>query len=94
MPRSTADVYRHFGEIEAAGTLYESVAVALSASSDALRALETVPAHRRQPETVLAALHDLALAGRAPALAAADVAAAGEAAASAAVDTLVRMTDA
>ena len=42
---------------------------------------------------ILAALHDLALAGRAPALAAAYAAADGDAAASAAVDTLVGMTD-
>jgi hypothetical protein len=42
---------------------------------------------------ILAALHDLALAGRAPALAAAYAAADGEAAAGAAIDTLLRMTD-
>ena len=43
---------------------------------------------------ILAALHDLALAGRAPALAAAYAAADADAAASAAIDTLLRMTDA
>jgi hypothetical protein len=43
---------------------------------------------------ILAALHDLALAGRAPALAAAYAAADGDAAAGAAVDTLLRMTGA
>jgi hypothetical protein len=42
---------------------------------------------------ILAALHDLALAGRAPALAAAYAAADGDAAAAAAIDTLLRMTD-
>ena len=42
---------------------------------------------------ILAALHDLALAGRAPALAAAYAAADGDAAAGAAIDTLLRMTD-
>jgi hypothetical protein len=42
---------------------------------------------------ILAALHDLALAGRAPALAAAYAAADGDAAARAAIDTLLRMTD-
>jgi hypothetical protein len=42
---------------------------------------------------ILAALHDLALAGRAPALAAAYGAADGDAAARAAIDTLLRMTD-
>jgi len=73
--RTLAQVYRHFGEVDAAGTspLYERVAVALSESN--------------------AALHDLALAGRAPALAAAYAAADGDAAAGAAIDTLLRMTD-
>jgi hypothetical protein len=35
-------VYRHFGEVDAAGTspLYERVAVALSESGEALRAIE------------------------------------------------------
>jgi hypothetical protein len=42
---------------------------------------------------ILAALHDLALAGRAPALATAYAAADGHAAARAAIDTLLRMTD-
>ena len=42
---------------------------------------------------ILAALQDLALAGRAPALAAAYAAADGDAAAGAAIDTLLRMTD-
>ncbi|WP_157571294.1 MULTISPECIES: DUF2332 family protein [Kocuria] len=43
------------------------VALALSASDEALRVLEAAPAHSRHPTVVLAALHDLALAGRAPA---------------------------
>jgi Uncharacterized protein conserved in bacteria (DUF2332) len=42
---------------------------------------------------ILAALHDLALAGRAPALAAAYAAADGDTAADAAIDTLLEMTD-
>ncbi|SFT53005.1 hypothetical protein SAMN05660657_01378 [Geodermatophilus amargosae] len=94
--RTLAEVYRRFGEVDAAGTspLYERVAVALSGSGEALRALEAVPARKRHPTVVLAALHDLALAGRAPALAAAYAAGDGEAAADAAVDALVRMTDA
>ncbi|MFB9540821.1 MULTISPECIES: DUF2332 domain-containing protein [Streptomyces] len=88
-------MYRHFGEVEAAGTspLYERVAVALSESGQALRAIEAAPARKRHPAVILAALHDLALAGRAPALAAAYAAADGDAAAAAAVDTLLRMTD-
>jgi hypothetical protein len=93
--RTLAQVYRHFGEAAAAGTspLYERVAVALSESGQALRAIETAPARQRNPTVILAALHDLALAGRAPALAAAYAAADGDAAADAAIDTLLRMTD-
>ncbi|WP_433505565.1 DUF2332 domain-containing protein [Pseudonocardia halophobica] len=93
--RSLAEVYRRFGEVEAAGTspLYERVAVALSESEEALRAVEAAPARSRRPTVILAALHDLALAGRAPALAAAYAAADGDAAARAAIDTLLRMTD-
>jgi hypothetical protein len=93
--RTLAQAYRHFGEADAAGTspLYERVAVALSESGEALRAIETAPARRRHPTVILAALHDLALAGHAPALAAAYAAGDGEAAAGAAIEALVRMTD-
>src|SRR4051794_18464257 len=93
--RTLAQVYRRFGEVDAAATspLYERVAVGLSESDEALRAIEAAPARKRHPTVILAALHDLALAGRAPALAAAYVAADGEAAARAAVETLVRMTE-
>src|SRR5437588_3635487 len=92
--RTLAQVYRHFAEVDAAGTspLYERVAVALSESDEALRAIEAAPARKRHPTVILAALHDLALAGRAPALAAAYAAADGDAAAGAAIDTLLRMT--
>ena len=92
--RTLAQVYRHFGEVDAAGTspLYERVAIALK-SGEALRAIEAAPARKRHPTVILAALHDLALAGRAPALAAAYAVADGEAAAGAAIDTLLRMTD-
>jgi len=80
-------VYWHFGEVDAAGTspLYERVAVALSESGEALPAIEAAPARKRHPTVILAALHDLALAGRAPALAAAYAAADGDAAAEAAI---------
>jgi len=93
--RTLAQVYRHFGEVEAAGTspLYQRVAVALSESDEALRAIEAAPARKRHPTVILAALHDLALAGRAPALAAAYAASDGDAAASAAIDTLLAMND-
>jgi hypothetical protein len=93
--RTLAQVYRHFGEVVAAETppLYERVAVALSEPDEALRAIEAAPARKRHPTVILAALHDLALAGRAPAHAAAYAAADGDAAAGAAIDTLLRMTD-
>src|SRR3954453_5935149 len=93
--RTLAQVYRHFGEVDAAETspLYERVAVALSESDEALRAIEAAPARKRHPKVILAALHDLALPGRAPALAAAYAAGDGEAAAGAAIDTLLAMTD-
>jgi hypothetical protein len=88
-------VYRRFGEVDAAGVspLYERVAVAVSASDEALRAIEAAPARKRNPAVILAALHDLALAGRAPELAEAYAAADGDAAAAAAIDTLLRMTE-
>src|SRR4051812_11597461 len=93
--RTLAQVYRQFGEIDAAETspVYERVAIALSESDEALRAIGAAPARKRQPAVILAALHDLALAGRAPALAAAHAAADADAAADAAIDTLLRMTD-
>ncbi|MGY1710590.1 DUF2332 domain-containing protein [Geodermatophilus sp. SYSU D00758] len=94
--RTLGEVYRRFGGSDAAGTspLHGRVAVALGRSGEALHALEAVPARRRHPAVVLAALHDLALAGRAPALAAAYAAGDGDAAAGAAVGTLLTMTDA
>src|SRR5215212_10487331 len=93
--RTLAQVYRHFGEVDAAKTspLYERVAVALSESDEALRAIEAAPARKRHPALILAALHDVALAGRAPALAEAYAAGDGYAAAGAAIDTLLQMTD-
>lgn len=93
--RTLAQVYRHFGEVDAAerSPLYGRVAVALSESDEALRAIEAAPARKRHPTVILAALHDLALAGRAPGLASAYAATNGDAAADAAVDTLLRMTD-
>ncbi len=93
--RTLAQVYRHFGEADAAkaSPLYERVAVAISESDEALRAIEAAPVRKRHPTVILAALHDLALAGRAPALAAAYAAADVDAAAAAAIDTLLRWTE-
>ncbi|MQS08756.1 DUF2332 domain-containing protein [Streptomyces alkaliphilus] len=93
--QALARMYRRFGGIDAAGksSLYERVAVALSGSEEAMRAIGAVPARRRHPRVILTALHDLALAGRAPALAAAHAAMDGDAAAGAAIDTLLHMTD-
>ncbi|MGA4837760.1 DUF2332 domain-containing protein [Streptomyces sp. G45] len=93
--RTLAQVYRRFGASDAADAspLHRRVATALSRSPEALRAIESAPARKRHPAVILAALHDLALAGRAPALAAAYAAEDGDAAADAAVDTLRRMAD-
>ena len=66
---------------------------AVPLGGEALRAIEAAPARKRRPEVILAALHDLALAGRAPALAAAYAAEDGDAAAGAAIEVLLRMTD-
>jgi hypothetical protein len=96
--RTLAQVYRRFAEADHADAspLYKRVALALSESDQALRAIEAVPARKRNPTVILAALRDLALAGRAPALAAAYAAATGDADAAVgpAIDTLLRMTDA
>jgi hypothetical protein len=94
--RTLAETYRRFAEADARGTspLYERVALAVAGSEAALHAVRTLPARRRQPDLVLACLHDLALAGHAPALAAAYDTADAEAAADAAVDTLLGQTGA
>jgi hypothetical protein len=91
-----AQVYRRFAEVDDADAspLYKRVALALSESGEALRAIEAAPARKRNPTVILAALHDLALAGCAPALAAAYAAADKDAAAGAAIDTLTRRTGA
>jgi hypothetical protein len=93
--RTLARTYRRFGEVDAAETspLYQHVAIALSESDEALHAIEAAPARKRHPALILAALHDLTLAGGAPALAAAYAAGDGDAAARAAIETLLRMTD-
>ncbi|MGY1833555.1 DUF2332 domain-containing protein [Blastococcus sp. SYSU DS0510] len=87
------EVYRRFADA-ATSPLHAHLARAVSGSDAALRALDAVPARSRRPALVLAALHDLALAGRAQALAAAYDAGDGDAAAGAAVDVLVRTTGA
>jgi hypothetical protein len=98
-----AQVYRHFAEADHPGAspVYRRVALAISDSDQALHAIETAPPRKRNPAVILAALHDLALAGRAPALAAAyaeaeaeaEAEADGDAAAVAAIHTLLRMRD-
>ena len=90
-----AQAYRRAAERGAATSpLHARVATAISGSDDVLRALGTAPAQRRQPARVLAALHDLALSGGAPALADAYGAADPDAAAQAAVATLRHAPDA
>ena len=63
--RPLAQVYRRFARADHpdASPLYKRVALALSESDEALRAIESGPARKRNPALILAALHDLALAG-------------------------------
>ncbi|UOY02651.1 DUF2332 domain-containing protein [Blastococcus sp. PRF04-17] len=93
--RTLTETYRRFAEVEvpAASALHARVALALSQSPEALEALQSLPTGKRGPALVLAALHDLALTGHAPALAAAHAAGDGDAAARAAVDALLVHTD-
>src|SRR4051812_9983889 len=93
--RSLAEAFRHFGEVDVADSspLYARVAVALSESDDALRAIEQAPPLKRHPTVILAALHDLAIQGRAPALADAYAQRDVEAAPSAAIDALLSLND-
>ncbi|WP_285659354.1 DUF2332 domain-containing protein [Actinomycetospora sp. NBRC 106375] len=79
--RSLAAQYRRFADAEGTSPLQARLALAISRSADALHAVEAAPPQRRGPALVLAALHDLALAERAPALE------------DAAVDTLVHRAD-
>ncbi|GAA3634053.1 hypothetical protein GCM10022223_60460 [Kineosporia mesophila] len=98
--RTLAEVYRAFGEDDATSPLYRRIALALSSSGEALRAIEQAPARRRQPALILAALHDLALSGQAPELAGIYAAPVGRAGPESlpgqpdqvAVDTLLRHT--
>jgi hypothetical protein len=83
--------YRRFAEGRAGeeSPLHARVALALGGSPAALDALSALPTRGRSPALVLAALHYLALKGRAPSLADAYAAGDQDAAASAAVDALV-----
>ncbi|MBA2610045.1 MAG: DUF2332 domain-containing protein [Actinobacteria bacterium] len=92
---SLSGAYRHFGQTDAGASspLYESVAVAIADSPDALAVVEQAPPLKRHPTVILAALHDQVLRGNAPELAAAFAARDGAAAAVAAVDALVDLAD-
>ncbi|GGM09064.1 DUF2332 domain-containing protein [Nakamurella endophytica] len=85
-----SEVYRRFGETCDVASLSGHVALAVSRSDPALQVLAAAPGRARRPAALLAALHDLAVAGRAPALAAAYAAGDGPAAAAAAVAVLLR----
>ncbi|MEV4265592.1 DUF2332 domain-containing protein [Kribbella sp. NPDC049584] len=102
-------MYRRFAQVDAAkiSPLYERIALALSESDEALSAIEAVPARKRNPALILAALHHLALTGQAPTLATAYKAVAASPASTdsavttnvhgatdAAIQTLVEMTEA
>ncbi len=92
-----AERYRRAGTAGAASPVQRRIAGALAGSDAALHVLAGAPAPARRPSAVLAALHALALAGRAPAMVAALTApddgreADGGAVAEAAVETLLGM---
>jgi len=69
------------------------MAVALAASGQAQRVLEAISARNRRPALILAALHDLALAGRCPPLMAALTVGDFDAVADAAVDAVFVQAD-
>ena len=91
--RTLAEAYRHFGEVDVVDSspLYARVAVALSESEEARRAIEQAPELKRHPTVILAALHDLAIQGRAPALADAYARRDLDAAPQAAIDALLAL---
>jgi len=92
---TVAMAYRRFGKAAAErSSLYERVAIALSESPDAQRVIGSAPARSRRPASILAALHDLALSGRAPELATAYAARDPDAAGRAAIEALLRMHEA
>ncbi len=91
--RPLDQVFHRFGLVGTGSSMYRHLAEAVGRSADAVRALESLPSRARQPAVVLAALHDLALVGRAPALAAAYADGDPDAAAAAAVDLLRRRVE-
>lgn len=94
--RALAEVYRQFGEHDAAANspLYRALATAIAASPPALDAIGRAPSHKQHPTLILAALHDLALRGDAVELADAYAARDADAAVAAAIALLVTRTDA
>ncbi len=91
--RSVAETFARFAEAGSTSPLQARMAVALAGSGQAQRVLETVPARHRRPALILAALHDLALAGRCPPLTAALAAGDVDAIAAAAVEAVVVQAD-
>ena len=91
-----AEAYRRFGATDVKGSspLYERVADAIASSVEALRVVESAPAHKRHPTLILAALHDQVLQGEAPVLADAYASNDLDAVGAAAVDALVAHADA
>ncbi|GAB2684276.1 DUF2332 domain-containing protein [Thalassiella azotivora] len=89
-----AEAFLRHGEVQRRrGFLLDAaVATALGESGAAQEVLASAPGLLRRPAAVLAALHDLTLGGRAPALARAVAAGDADAAADCAADTLRRLT--
>lgn len=92
--RTLAETYaRLAADVADASPLSGAVALALSRSGPALEVLAGWPARGRNPRPVLAALHDLALSGGAPTLAAAYAEGDPDAAGAAAVEVLPGSAD-
>ncbi|MCE0538067.1 DUF2332 domain-containing protein [Kineosporia rhizophila] len=91
MATRTRQDFQRFADsaANAKNPLYQRVARALSESDEALAVVEGAPGRKRRPALVFAALHDLALSGRAEPLARAYAADDAEAAAPAAIQALL-----
>ena len=70
---SVSERFIHFAEVDCRGNsaLYAAVAHAVTTDEDALEVIAQAPVDKQHPTVVLAVVHDLALSGSAPAVAAA-----------------------
>ena len=98
-PATTFDLaerFAHFSRVDCRGysPMYEAVAAGVAEDAAALAVIAAAPVDKQHPTVVLAVLHDLALAGTAPEVAAAFAAGDGRAAAAAVRAAIVEHRDA